>query len=307
MVTGRDLVLQTSSRTWIFNLLDVNSTDIFGDQRLRSAAPDVPWADLNTLLQNAFQSLYHRVRMELGVILENQIYASPEMYNNSISDVYVGSFPMWKPTVANTSRLATANATLMAEWRDSVRRFNDTDRVPVMPYLRSVPRLKPLGSAITSVFVSTFAMLSVAWTIFSLIAGAVSASHADKAVCEENEATINPGPYMRKDSEGQQGPTEEWDGSEASLFAPEQKHVIPPQTLIERLTLIVEKNSAAMSEMQLSLARMRLSLRARGILEEVDEDPRNTNEVARELRCALFIGHSELIVGSSAIEQIAKR
>ncbi|KAJ7655534.1 hypothetical protein B0H17DRAFT_1146371 [Mycena rosella] len=167
-------------------------------------------------------------------------------------------------------RLATTNATLMAEWRDS---FNETDRVPVMPYLRSVPRLKPLGSAVTSVFVSTFAMLSVVWTIFSLIAGAVAVSHADKAVCEEDEANMTPGPYMCKDLEGQQGPMEEWGGSETSPFAPEQKHVLPPQTLTERL--IAEKTSAAMSEMELSLECMRRTLRQHGVLKDGDEDKRD--------------------------------
>ncbi|KAJ7655520.1 hypothetical protein B0H17DRAFT_1265519 [Mycena rosella] len=182
------------------------------------------------------------------------------------------------------SRLATTNATLMAEWRDS---FNETDRVPVMPYLRSVPRLKPLGSAVTSVFVSTFAMLSVAWTIFNLIAGAVAASHTDKAVCEEDEANMTPGPYMRKDLEGQQGSMEEWGGSETSPFAPEQKHVLPQQTLIERL--IVEKTSAAMSEMQLSLESMRHALRQHSILESAQKLRLTPNHTEFYHPCWLFI------------------
>ncbi|KAJ7162835.1 hypothetical protein C8R46DRAFT_1221640 [Mycena filopes] len=69
----------------------------------------------------------------------------------------------------------TSNATLMQEWADIVHLFNTTDRVPVISYLRPVPRLKPLGSALTSVFVSTFAMVSVLWTVFSLVAGAIAA------------------------------------------------------------------------------------------------------------------------------------
>ncbi|KAJ7661831.1 hypothetical protein B0H17DRAFT_1144477 [Mycena rosella] len=226
---------------------------------LRSAAPDVPWWKLNTVFQNTFQSLYHLVRMELGVILENQIYASPEMYNQSISDVSGGLIPG-----AMASRLSTTNTTLMADWRDTVRLFNETDRVPVMPYLRSVPRLKPLGSAITSVFVSTFAMLSVAWTILSLIAGAVTTSPAAQSTLEQGlggqqrlmESASGffrwGNPHLTFDL------NPEWDASEASPFAPEEKHMLPPQTLIERL--VVEKTSAAMSEMQLSLAEMQLSL-----------------------------------------------
>ncbi|KAJ7655532.1 hypothetical protein B0H17DRAFT_1265528 [Mycena rosella] len=237
---------------------------------LRSAvrlAPGIPWSELNTLLKNTFQSLYHLVRMELGVILENQIYVSPDMYNKSISD---DSEDLNRDD-ATRSRLSTTNATLMAEWRDTMRLFNETDRVPVMPYLRSVPQLKSLGSAITSVFVSTFAMLSGAWTIFSLISGALAASHtggcqihwlhadlnsaADTSGINEDETRLKP---QAQDLEGQQRPVEEWDISEAYLSVAEDKRV-PVETLMQRLST-VEKNSVAMSEMQLSFAEMQLSL-----------------------------------------------
>jgi hypothetical protein len=145
-------------------------------------------AAFNDLFQNAFQSLYHLSRLELGVIVENQIYTSPEMYNRSISPVYVpdiegaaNTLPSHIPASAysnaNISRASTSNATLMSEWISSVRSFNDSDRVPVMLYLRSVPQLKPMGSAITSVFVSTFAMVSALWSIFNVVAGAYARSH----------------------------------------------------------------------------------------------------------------------------------
>ncbi|KAJ6463102.1 hypothetical protein DFH09DRAFT_1382542 [Mycena vulgaris] len=133
---------------------------------------------LNTMFLNTFQSLYHLVRLELGLILENQIYASAEMYNHSIAPVYLPGiyFAPW----VNGSLASISNATVMAEWQDSVRSFQESDRVPVMLYLRSVPRLKPLGSAITSVFVSTSAMLSVLWTLFSLIAGSLAGLNSDR-------------------------------------------------------------------------------------------------------------------------------
>ncbi|KAJ6490858.1 hypothetical protein C8R45DRAFT_928691 [Mycena sanguinolenta] len=60
-----------------------------------------------------------------------------------------------------------------------------SDCVPVMQYLRPIPRIKPLGSALTSVFVSTFAMILVLWTIFSVIAGALAG-----ACTGMNESTI---------------------------------------------------------------------------------------------------------------------
>jgi hypothetical protein len=51
-----------------------------------------------------------------------------------------------------------------------------------MSYIRTVPRLKPLGAAITSVFVSTFAMVSVLWHVFSFIAAALSGNGNGKHI-----------------------------------------------------------------------------------------------------------------------------
>ena len=105
--------------------------------------------DLGVACQNVLEAVYHLVRLDLGVVLENQIYNS--------------------------------NATLtMAALHKEVEFFKTSDRVPVMQYLRSTPRIKPLGSAITSVFVSTFAMLSALWTIFSIVAGALAGIHNRK-------------------------------------------------------------------------------------------------------------------------------
>ncbi|KAJ7927813.1 hypothetical protein B0H13DRAFT_2312220 [Mycena leptocephala] len=163
--------------TNIFSGLPSDIQFYFGD--------DAPLSTFNLLFQNTFQSLYHSVRMELGVILENQIYASPEMYNDSISPVYDPSMPDFFPH-AN----AASNTTLMLGWKESVRSFSDSDRVPVMLYPRLVPRLKPSGSAITSVFVATFAMLSALWTLFTIIAGALAGSHGDLQKLELDNKTM---------------------------------------------------------------------------------------------------------------------
>jgi hypothetical protein len=129
----------------------------------------VPLSGLDALWQNLVESFYHLVRMDLGVIIDNQIYNSPEMYNQTIIGV-----PSDLGSAANSSRKSTSNATLMAEWQKKVDFLQNSDRVPVMEYLRPVSRMKPVGSAITSVFVSTFAMLSAMWTVFSLVAGALA-------------------------------------------------------------------------------------------------------------------------------------
>ncbi|KAJ7166227.1 hypothetical protein C8R46DRAFT_1035489 [Mycena filopes] len=143
----------------------------------------------NNAFQNVFQSRYHLARLELGIIVENQIFNSPVMFNESISTV--------PEILANTlgasdSRKSTSNTTLMNEWADTVRLFSTTDRVPLVSYLRPVPRLKPLGTSLTSVFVSTFAMVSVLWTVFSLVVGIIAAR-------SENASTQGPTPSTVED------------------------------------------------------------------------------------------------------------
>ncbi|KAJ7453794.1 hypothetical protein FB451DRAFT_1280794 [Mycena latifolia] len=156
-----------------------NATDIFAhvgvDLQYYFNFSDAPLAALNTLFQNVFQSLYHIVRMELEVILDNQIYTSPTMYSRSISEVYVPGAAN-QPSTTNYSRhgISTDGMTVALAWPQYVQLFNESARIPVMLYLRSIPRLKPLGSAITSVFVSTFAMLSVLWMTFNVIAAVVA-------------------------------------------------------------------------------------------------------------------------------------
>ncbi|KAJ6468595.1 hypothetical protein DFH09DRAFT_1222274 [Mycena vulgaris] len=235
---------------------------------LRLFSGDDPSSEaLNTIFLNTFQSLYHLVRLELGLILENQIYASPEMYNLSIAPVYVPGLPFLNGSLGSTS-----DAEVMAKLRNTVRLFNDSDNVPVMGYLRSVPRLKPLGSAITSVFVSTFAMLSVLWTIFSVIAGALAGSHSDTREDPNDMPSMS---QMASNSVDRKSATEVWDGSEASLFAPEKEDKASLRTLVERLSLTGDNNnlrmSIAMAEMQLTLARVCLSLRKHGIMAGSDD------------------------------------
>jgi len=145
--------------------------------------------------QNVFQAVYHLVRLDLGVILENQIYNSPEIFNRTIQSY----------NASNAWRLPALNTTMMATWQKEVDFFKSSDRVPVLQYLRSTPRVKPLGSAITSVFVSTFAMLSALWTIFSIVAGALANVYNDTA--RQDEHTPSPTEPLCKleDGTGREG------------------------------------------------------------------------------------------------------
>ncbi|KAJ7311656.1 hypothetical protein DFH08DRAFT_1087731 [Mycena albidolilacea] len=167
------------------------STDAL--KKLAGNLGDLSARDFTRSFQNVFQAIYHLVRLDLGVIFDNQIYNSPQMFNLSIMPVNPPA--SYGSSSTNESRAATSNSTLMAQWRQRVAFYQNSDRVPIIDYLRPVPRLKPLGSAITSVFVSTFAMFSALWTIFSLGAGALARSTAPArqrlSVRADSEETIS--------------------------------------------------------------------------------------------------------------------
>ncbi|KAJ7174793.1 hypothetical protein C8R46DRAFT_1081772 [Mycena filopes] len=156
------------------------------------------------------------------------------MFNESISAVDLSSFPAFSPVAANKARASTSNVTLMKEWADIVHMFNTTDRVPLISYLRPVPRLKPLGSALTSVFVSTFAMVSVLWTVFSLVAGIIVA---------------------RSENSGAQGDTP-----------------LAVEDRIDTYGVAIDTYGVDIAHMKLSVARIQLALNKRGLLEDDDEE-----------------------------------
>ncbi|KAF8144757.1 hypothetical protein K438DRAFT_1945341 [Mycena galopus ATCC 62051] len=152
--------------------LPINIPDLLQEGKFSNITQDIE--DFSATFQNLFQAVYHLVRLDLGIILDNQLYNSTQMFNRSIAginriSVFSGGW------AADIARGATLNASIMPQWQKEVEFFN-TSHIPGMEYLCSIPRIKPLGSAITSVFVSTFAMLSVLWTIFSVIAGALAAA-----------------------------------------------------------------------------------------------------------------------------------
>ncbi|KAJ6456282.1 hypothetical protein C8R47DRAFT_1227923 [Mycena vitilis] len=173
-----DFIISCNNNTLI-DLLPGTPEDYFGSGHL---------SELNDAFQNLFQVYYHLVRRDLGIILPNNIYLSPEMFNNSITGPKKTD-PGPVLSYASLYRAQTSNETVMAQWRETFAVFNETDRVPVLQYLRPVPRLKPLGSAITSVFVATFAMVSTAWTIFSVVAKAfVNSTDNESETIAEKES-----------------------------------------------------------------------------------------------------------------------
>ncbi|KAJ6526455.1 hypothetical protein B0H19DRAFT_1275804 [Mycena capillaripes] len=209
-----------------------NTTDLFAGMDPTYRQGYVGSRDLSALdtpFQNLFQVLYHL------------IYSSPDMVNRSITavavpqDVFNDSGAPFGPiteSTVNTMRAATSNETLMAQWRDSVLAFNETDRVPVLEYLRPIPRRKPLGSAITSVFVSTFAMVSAVWTIFSIAARAFVRSPREASDSATSRERLNASFYEAKRS------LEEVEATEACSLTTAYKD---PTSTDDRLNILFEQ------------------------------------------------------------------
>ncbi|KAJ7836786.1 hypothetical protein B0H14DRAFT_2793072 [Mycena olivaceomarginata] len=255
---------------YIYTWNGSNITDLFAGMRndRKGYLGSHDLSALNAPFQNLFQAFYHIVRSDLGVILENQIYSSSAMFNRSITRVAApaelrsigpfGNMPLW---TANTIRAATSNETLMTQWREFIPALNETDRVPVLEYLRPVSRLKPLGSAITSVFVSTFAMVSTVWTIFSIVARALVHTPSDDSDTPILRERSNASFYQAKRS------FEEIEATEACFLTGVSKNPIYTD---DRLNILFEQVATVMKRID----RMENSLRhmERGIVNELGKD-----------------------------------
>ncbi|KAF7336501.1 hypothetical protein MSAN_02304800 [Mycena sanguinolenta] len=252
----------------------IQFTDALGQSAFRNISPSL----LSTVYENLIQAFYHLVRLDLGAILDNQIYNSPEMFNSTIID-----FGLHTGYAAYDSRIWISDATLMAQWQRDVEFFQNSTRVPPLEYLRSVPRLKPLGSAVTSVFVSTFAMLSVMWTVFSLVAGALARKYSGKLVClvpvsptlivsfGGTNDTLGKKHMLEQSrtwEKSLESGTEELDGSEV---------ILGDQTeldSVERLRHRIDRNEAHMRNdfeaMRAALGRLAVVLKKRGLVKDED-------------------------------------
>ncbi|SJK98794.1 uncharacterized protein ARMOST_02063 [Armillaria ostoyae] len=164
---------------------------------------EVP-SNTQPLLQNAFQAIYNIIRLDLGVVPPNQIFASPIMFNKSISSVSIPLFldldrsePAFycdvgdffinediqtayrvNDSFANCIRRVRSNSSLDI-YSDDIGGI----RVPSVSYLRPVFRRKPMLSAISSVFVATFAMVSAAWSLFHFIARSLCQTQSGTRLC----------------------------------------------------------------------------------------------------------------------------
>ncbi|KAF7343498.1 hypothetical protein MSAN_01969900 [Mycena sanguinolenta] len=207
---------------------------------------------LSTAYGNLIQGFYNLVRLDLGVILENQIYNSPEMFNRTIEP-----FDKRFDTGTNHIRNLTSNTTLMAQWQQEVEFFQNSTRVPLLEYFQSVPRLKPLGSAVTSVFVSTFAMLSVMWTVFSLVAGALARKYSlpNDALAKKDRVE-----QSRTWNKSLENGMEEADESDGILLG------LPRESdAMDRLTQRIDREGV---QTRIALARISAALRKHGLMED---------------------------------------
>ncbi|KAJ6535329.1 hypothetical protein DFH09DRAFT_1091666 [Mycena vulgaris] len=192
----------------------------------------------------------------------------------------------------------------------TVRSFQDSDCFPVMLYIRPVPHLKPLGSAITSVFVSTFATLSVLWRIFSAVTEALAASEFSQFTYKLSgsnallTATAEHPEYFDL-SRGRCGiyPTcegSDFDGVsdyEANLFVSAGEHKAPLHDASRQNSKI--RMSIAISELQVFFSLVCCSLREHGTVEDVEElGPDLTDVCHLEIHSLLVEGGGELYSAS---------
>ncbi|KAF8185541.1 hypothetical protein K438DRAFT_1765767 [Mycena galopus ATCC 62051] len=253
-----------------YTTLPINISDFIRNTQIFNFTQNV--RDFDATCQNLFVAVYHLVRLDLGVILDNQIYNSPQMFIRSIAGINrIGPFSGSRE--ADIARGATSKPGLMAYLQTQVEFFYTCDRVPVMEYLRSIPRIKPLGSAITSVFVSTFAMLSVLWTIFSVIAGALAAAR-NAPTNRTGDYTTGNGGCTTTELEDGKAIMEEMNTSEGSLLAHQTECVPAWHVPLERMNLEIHKRNMqtdiVLGQMRYSLARMMFSLRKRGLVDDKD-------------------------------------
>ncbi len=160
---------------------------------------EVP-SNVQLVLQNALQAIYSTIRVDLGVSPLNQIFASSIMFNKSISSVSL--FEPWTNgtdppncTVGDTVDVLDIKAAFVVNdsYANCLRRAHSEitiwngefgrSRVPYVPYLRPMFRQKPMLSAISSVFVATFAMISAAWSLFHFIAGSFCQTQSGTQIC----------------------------------------------------------------------------------------------------------------------------
>ncbi|KAK0237679.1 hypothetical protein EDD85DRAFT_951857 [Armillaria nabsnona] len=160
---------------------------------------EVP-SNVQLVLQNALQAVYSAIRLDLGISPPNQIFASSIMFNKSISSVSL--FELWT-NGTDPPRCAVMDPDFPEEtgvvyvvndsYANCIRRARSEipfwnyelggSRVPAVPYLRPVFRRKPMLSAVSSVFVATFAMVSAAWSLFNFIAGSFCQTQIDVSGC----------------------------------------------------------------------------------------------------------------------------
>ena len=100
-------------------------------------------------------ALYHAIRLDLGIILPNQIYNNSIRFNNSIVNFDSG-------TGTRAARAAGRPNVDLSQPVYSVH-------VPDILYLTPLFTLKPMPQAIAAVFVATFSMLSAVWAIFNFV------------------------------------------------------------------------------------------------------------------------------------------
>ncbi|KAF8876625.1 hypothetical protein CPB85DRAFT_528627 [Mucidula mucida] len=126
---------------------------------------------LRLAVRNAMRATFHIARLDFGIVRGNQIYQSSAFFDENMED-YSKTWP--SDLIENIFWAALCSPC------DVWPTVPSAARTVVLSYLRPVFQLKPIGSAIVSVFVATFAMVSALWKVFTFVAGCFTDSRPDE-------------------------------------------------------------------------------------------------------------------------------
>ncbi|KIY68258.1 hypothetical protein CYLTODRAFT_489909 [Cylindrobasidium torrendii FP15055 ss-10] len=115
--------------------------------------------NLETLSRYILPLFYQCITLDLSRIEPVSVFQDPDSV-----------IPLIEEALSPIVRNSTYSTWTGDDWKTFAKTVNDTVNTPSFAYQRSVWRRKPIGSAIVGVYSATFTMLSLAWTIFAIVA-----------------------------------------------------------------------------------------------------------------------------------------
>ncbi|KIY71225.1 hypothetical protein CYLTODRAFT_419078 [Cylindrobasidium torrendii FP15055 ss-10] len=141
-------------------------------------------------LHNVIQVLYHSVRLNLGIVTPDNILGSKELFLQAIQfDEDDNQF--WTQQIIDhiNGKSIASKLDFQISEENLAKSYAIEHTIP-FPYLKNVWHPKPIGSAIISVYASTFTIIALLWTVFHLIAGCFLDRKDSLSLAEERIAAL---------------------------------------------------------------------------------------------------------------------